>query len=219
MELASVTLARAIALIETGRLNPRGELPREKFVSLVCERFSFMEFPSKLEDFDRGKGISFKAGYFDGQSIEELSIYNDGIKIDLRSSTENGQKIITDTLEWLKAKVGITYTNGMIPRWGYLSQLVVRSEIDFDKIHSAFSRAARAISEKVTERAGENFNYRTNAISFDFPKINGERTIANFTIERRIQTPDLEKLYYSQSPTQTSDHMKILEEFERDLIE
>lgn len=218
MELANVALARAIAFIETGRFNPRGEVPRDKFVSSLRERFSFMEVPSKLEDFNRSKGITFKAGYFEGHSIEELTIYADGVKIDTRSSTEGGQQILTDTLEWLKDEVGISYIPGMIPRWGFLSQLVVRSEIDLNKIHSSLSRLSASLSNLVTERTGEPFNYRTAGLTIDFPKLTGERNIASFTIERRLSTPDSEMLFYTQSPTHTGQHLLMLQNLEESLL-
>lgn len=176
-----------------------------------------MEVPVKLEDFDRAKGITFKAGYFDGQTVEELTIYNDGIKIDLRSSTENGQKIITDTLEWLKCEAGIAYRPGMIPRWAFLSQLVVRADMDLDTIHPAFSLLVNRVSALVNERTNENFRYRTAGISFDFLKIGAEYPIASFTIERRVKTPDSEKEYYSQAPMQTGHHLEILREFEKNV--
>lgn len=218
MELSNVALARAIAFIETGRFNPRGEVPRDRFVAAVRERFSFMEWPSKLEDFDRSKGTTFKAGYFDGRAIEELTIYSDGVKIDTRSSTEDGQQILTDTLEWLKKEVGITYSPGMIPRWGLLSQLVVRSDIDLNSIHPAFSQLALSLSELVTDRVAEPFNYRVSGMTVDYPKLTGERNIASFTIERRIGTPDSEHLFYTQSPTHTAHHLLLLKNLEKSLL-
>lgn len=218
MELSNVVLARTIAFIETGRFNPRGEVSRDKFVIALRERFSFMEYPAKLEDFDRSKGISFKAGYFEGRSIEELTIYADGVKIDTRSSTEDGQQILTDTLEWLKKEVGIAYTPGMIPRWGLLSQLVVRSEIDLNRMHPAFSQLALSLSELVTDRVGEQFKFRTSGLTVDYPKLTGERNIASFTIERRVSTPDSENLFYTQSPTHTAHHLLVLQNLEESLL-
>jgi hypothetical protein len=217
VELVSVVLARSIGFVETGFLNPRGELPWQKLVSLLLERFSFMEVPAKLEDLDRSKGITFKAGYFDGQGIDVLTIYNDGIKIDLRSSTENGQKIITDSLEWLREKAGLAYRTGMIARWAYLSQFVVRSDIGLDTIHPAFSVLSEKVSEYVNQRTNEHYKYRISGISFDFPKLTADYPIAPFLIERRVKTPDSENLFYCQAPLQTTQHLEVLREFERGL--
>lgn len=217
MEIASIVLARTIGLVETGLFNPHGNVSVNKLVSLIANRFSFMSAPSKLQDFENDKGVVFKKGYFNGESIEELAIYNDGIKIDARSSTENAQAIILESLEWLKQEAGIYYAGGMIPRWAFLSQIVVRSEMNFNAIHPAFTALSERVEQVVNSRTGENFAYRFNGISVDFQKLNGDYPIAAFTLERRVKTPDEEKLYFSQAPMQTNQHFETLVEFERNL--
>jgi len=174
-----------------------------------------MEVPTKLEDFD--KGITFKGGYFEEQGIDQLIVFADGIQIDLRSSTENGQTIITDSLEWMKEEVGLAYTPGMIPRWAFLSQLVVRSDCSMDAIHPAFCCLSEKLGALVNERTNEHFKYRLSGLTFDFPRLTGDYPIAPFVIEHRVKTPDSEKLYYSQAPLQTKQHLEILQEFESNL--
>lgn len=217
MELSSILLARTIALFETGLLNPRGSVSRAELVPLIVNRFSFAEFPSKLEDFDASKGITFKHGYFNGQSIEELTIYNDGIKIDLRSSTEKGQRIILDSLQWMSKDAKITYTDGMITRWAFLSQMVVQSSINLDAVHPAYQALSKRVGALVSEAKGEDFQYRVAGINFNFERLNAEYAIAPFLIERRLKTPDSENRYYSQAPLQTEEHLEVLREFERNL--
>lgn len=214
MELSAVVLARTIGLIETALLNPRGAVARGKFVSLLQDRFAFEAIPSSVEEFQGENGAVFKAGYFQGRSIDELAIYKDGFKIDVRSSTEDGQGILLDTLEFLRREAGITYTGGMIPRWAFLSQIVVKTDLDFNRINPAIRRLQERVSEVVNRRTGEKFSYRINAFTVDFPKLTAEAPIAHFSFERRAKTPDSENLYFSQAPMQTEQHIEILQEFE-----
>jgi hypothetical protein len=176
-----------------------------------------MESPSKLEDFDASKGVTFKGGFFDGQSIDELTIYNDGVKIDTRSSTEGGQKIIVDTLEWLGDAALITYKPDMLIRWAFLSQIVVHSDIDIGAIHPAYGLLSEQIGGYVNERTGEDFKYRVNGFSCNFQKINGNYSIAQFVFERRGTTPDSQNQYYSQAPLSTLQHLDVLETFENNI--
>ncbi|HEY6845184.1 MAG TPA: hypothetical protein VI320_03110 [Terracidiphilus sp.] len=217
MQLSAVLLARAIALFETFDLNPQGKIFFPNLVPLLVERFSFQEYPQKPEQFDASKGITFKSGYFDGQAIEEFVVYNDGLKLDLGSSTEQAREMLMNTLEWLKDEVGINYSKTMIRRWGILSQLTFRSDMQMDLIHPAFAAVASEVSTEVNARAGLNLEYRASGLSFNFERPNGDIPIAAFLIERRGKALFSEDKYYSQAPLDTQSHIRVIEEFEESI--
>src|ERR1017187_2612571 len=109
MKLSAVLLARTLAFVDINELNPRGAVFLPLLVPHLVERFSFQKFPSKPEDFEEGKGVVFKDGYINGQTIEAFTVYSDGIKLDVRASTSQGRTVWLETLEGLAAKHGISY--------------------------------------------------------------------------------------------------------------
>lgn len=217
MNISAVLLARAIAIFEVAELSPSGRVFVPALVPLVAERFKFQSFPSKIEDFDASKGITFKAGYFNGFAVDELAVYNDGIKIDLTSNTRDAKEMVIDTLKWLAEKASISYVEGMVKRWGLLSQVVFHSEMDLDGISRAVGNLGCRTSAKVSERVGTSLEFRAAGLHLNFDRTMGELPIAPFLIERRAKTPFSEKKYFSQAPLDTEDHILLLEEFEREL--
>jgi len=214
VEISAILLARSIALFDVAELNPRGKVFFPKLVPMLVERFSFQKYPAKPEDFDSSKGIAFDDGYFDGQTVSNLTIYNDGIKIDVHSSTEDGKLLIRNTLRWLVEEVGITYSDQLIKRWGYLSQIIFHSDIDLDVIHPALQILGREVSTQIEARTGLPLLFKTSGVSFNFDRVNGDIPISNFSIERRAKTLQSEGKYFSAAPLETEPHINLLREFE-----
>lgn len=217
MQISAVLLARSIALFDTADLNPRGKVFLPKLIPLLAERFSFQTIPVKPEELDESKGVAFRSGYFEGQTISELTFYNDGIKVDLQSSTEEGQSFIHQTLHWLSEETGLVYSDGMIKRWGLLSQLTFHSDMDMDGIHPAFRTVADEVTTLVSARTGLPLTFRTSGLSFNFERVNGDIPIATFSIERRAKSLHSENKYFSQAPIQTTEHIRILTELEKSI--
>jgi aerobic-type carbon monoxide dehydrogenase small subunit (CoxS/CutS family) len=91
--------------------------------------------------------------------------------------------------------------------------LAFRDERDWHQFHNPKDMAPTS----KTRQGDRRLACRSNAITFDFSKLNAEYALAPFTIERRIKTPDSEREYFSQAPMQTGQHFQLLQEFERDL--
>jgi hypothetical protein len=218
VEISAILLARSIALFDVTDLNPRGKVFFPKLVPMLVERFSFQKYPIKLEEFDASKGISFDEGYFEGHTVSNFTLYNDGIKMDLQTSTEDAQSLIEKTLHWLVEAAGITYSDGMIKRWGFLSNIIFHSDIDLDVIHPALRDLAKEVTLRVEERTGLPLIFKTSGISFNFERVNGDIPISNFSIERRAKTRHSEGKYFSAAPLQTEAHIKLLREFEDKVI-
>ena len=112
MRLSAVLLARAIALFDVAELNPFGKVFLPDLVVVISERFRFQKFPSSPADFNQEKGLEFEDGYYEGETISNLTIYNDGIKIDTCNSTNTGKRILLSSLTWLANNHGIAYEEG-----------------------------------------------------------------------------------------------------------
>src|SRR5438876_2354241 len=119
MQLSAILLARVIGFIELNDLNPRGRVNYPMVVPLLIDRFKFAKYPQKAEDFDEQKGIDFSDGHSGEVSLDKLTIWHNGVGLDVRSSTDDARGILDATLNWLKKEAGLTYSAGMIKRWAY----------------------------------------------------------------------------------------------------
>jgi hypothetical protein len=217
MQVLSVVLARSIAFFDVGELNPSGRASLHNMIPMLKERFAFQFVPTKPEEFQQAEGIEFKSGFFEGQLIANMTLYNDGIKVDLHSSTEEAQVFLRKTLQWLADNAGITYREGILRRWGFLSQLTYQSNVDLDLVNPALQEVGHETSLVVNERTGLDVQYRTNQIFLNFDRAYKDPPVAPFSIERRAKQPFEDGKYFSSAPLQTKDHIRILEKFESSL--
>jgi hypothetical protein len=219
LKLSAVLLARAIALFDVADLSPSGRVFFPALVPLIVERFSFQQFPNKPEDFDVSNGTSFKTGFIDGLAVEELTLYNDGIKLDLASSTADSKRILLDSLRWLSTVTNVVYRDDMIQRWAWLSQLTFYSGINLDGVSRAFEVLGSRLTVSISSRLGMPCEFRASGLSFNFERVAGNIPISSFLIERRAKTAFSESKYYSQAPLETDQHIEFLQEFEQNLLE
>jgi hypothetical protein len=88
MKLASVALARTLGFVELSDLNPHGRVYFPAVVAALVKRFGFQKYPTKPEDFDEQKGITFEDGYTGEVVIEKVTVWSGLIAVDLRTSTQ-----------------------------------------------------------------------------------------------------------------------------------
>jgi hypothetical protein len=217
VKVLSIALARSIALFDVGELNPAGKASVHNLIPMIADRFAFKFVPTKPEDFQDKDGLEFKAGYFDGQLIANMTLYNDGIKVDLHSSTEEAQILLRGTLEWLGREAGLNFSEKMLSRWAFLSQITYHSDVDIDVVNPALRSVGEEVSHLVNERTRLATHFRINQIFLNFDRTYHDAPLAPFSIERRAKTPYEEGKYFSAAPLQTQDHIRILEQFERAL--
>lgn len=215
MNVSAVLLARTIALFDVADLSPRGELFGPRLVDILKERFQFSKVST--EDVDQ-KGIVFKTGQYEGQTILDLTLYDDGIKLDLQSSTDDGKRFLIENLTQLANEGVISFRPDMVKRWGFVSNLSFYSEYDLDElVHPALLRLGNKVEGLVRERAGLSLNFRAASVDLNFDRTILNPAISSFSIQRRGSTPFGEKKYFSASPLETRDHISLLASLEKEL--
>ena len=214
MKLSAVLLARTIAFLDINELNPRGVVFFPKLVPALVERFNFQNFPSKPEDFDESKGVKFSVGYFGGHTIDEMTVFNDGIVLSTRSSTSHGKEIITNTLEWLAANHGITYAEDTVSRWNYVSNLAFNSDVDLNFVSPALSDFIARLGTEMKDDIRVAGDFHVESITFDIDRTSGVKQLTPFKIERRSKIEFSQGKYFSAAPLQTQVHISLLEQFE-----
>ncbi|MGC2111095.1 MAG: hypothetical protein WA655_16385 [Candidatus Korobacteraceae bacterium] len=219
MRLSAVTLARVLAFVETFDLNPQGTVFFPDLVAKLVEKCGFQKFPQTLQDFDEQKGVDFLAGRWGRINIEKLTVYNNGILLDTRVSTSISEQVLSEALEWVR-QVGVVYQPQMIKRKGFLSSFSFYSDAPLLGPTTAFNKLEQSLSRIIQERTGLNLVHQPTRLDFDFDRTVAQQLpIAMFTIQRRAVTPFSENKYFTEAPLRSEEHVALIEEFERDVLE
>ncbi len=217
MELESVLLARASAWVEPVDLDPRGAVFYPDLTKALVARYSFQKFPQKLEDFDESKGVTFGVGRLGDAVIEQLLIYTYGIVLDTRVSTQESRRLLEEAFEWGRKELGFVYKPDMVKRWQYASQVTFRSTALMTGANSAVGKLAASVAKVVADTMGENLKYDLAILSVDYDQLTRKHPLGRFSIQRRDNTPFSENKYFSDAPLPTDIHIRLLEQFEKDL--
>jgi hypothetical protein len=220
MKLVAITKARALAMIELDELNIGGKVRFVDCITPLVNRYGFAVFPQKQEDFDlEGKGVRFESGKSGDLTIDSLVIYNGALYIDTFSSTIDSQKILTEMLEWGRDALGLSYKDGMIKKWAYISNIIFYTDFP---ILASFSKPLHKLAQKtsqVTEKLFGGLKYQPLSISIGHDPSVRKHGIASLVIQHRVNTLIAENKYFSEAPLPTDLHIKFLKEFEADVLE
>jgi hypothetical protein len=203
--------------IESVELNPRAKSFFPDTVKALVDRYGFLKYPQKLEEFDETKGITFASGRFNKQVIEQIQIFTYGLVLDTRISTEESKRLLEEALVWASDVLGINYDPKKTYRWQYVSSLTFTSDV-FPK---SMPRPVRSLAESVSQALGssinENRTYEVVNLSLDYDQLTRKHPLGAFTIQRRENTPFGENKYFSSAPLPTEMHLKLLQNFEQEL--
>src|SRR5947209_12633647 len=133
MELLSVIRARSIWLFDLQDLNPRGKDIESHLIDWMRDHCHFSKCPSSIYDRDANQALTFTNGSFQVReeffiSVDMMSIYNDGLVADTRSSTKDTDAFLEDVLNSAVRDFSLVYKPEMIRQKLYISELNVRSD-------------------------------------------------------------------------------------------
>jgi len=77
---------------------------------------------------------------------------------------------------------------------------------------------AESVTKSVTGATGENLKYELASFSISYDLLTRKHALGSFSIQRRDNTPFSENKYFSDAPLPTDLHIKLLEQFEADLV-
>lgn len=219
MKLAAVTLARTLAFIETADVNPSGRIFYPDLVRKIVERYNFQVFPQTPEQCDELKGVEFRAGKIGDSVIDTFKIFSTLLVAETRSSTTASKQVIEDILAWSKQEFGLTYESSMVKQWAYVSQVTFYSDLSLlGAFSTPLSRLATKTGAAVSELWQDSISYETTALAIGHDPLRRQNSIASFTLSRRADAAWRENKYFSEAPLPTELHVKLLEEFEADVV-
>lgn len=219
MKLLSIKQARSIWLIYLIELNPRG-LNLLTLIKPMIEKYKFQIYPTKPDEFGFGKEtieIKFCGGNFQKSPQQnigfDLTIYNDGLIVDTRSSTDDSDAILKELLTWISIEINLVPYQDVLRSKLYLSELYVQTKKKLNSLNHKLAGFAKQLTSLIVGHEHHHISFETSGISFwtDPGVVNPP---GSFKFERVIDVPFNTNRYYSAAPLQTDTHLKILNELE-----
>lgn len=221
MQLITINIARSIWLFNLYDLNPRGRAFGPDLYEWLKATYGFTNLQRSPESGGKIESIKFldgkfKCGYEEDGTEKcihvELSMYNDGVLADTRSSTKDADQFLNDVLTSAAKQFSLAYQPNMIRKKLYYSELDIKLGKEFNFLNPQLQGFAGKISSLLD---GVPFEFSGLAFSVH---PNPPWQYSPFKIERRINTPWPENRYFSCAPLHTEDHIALLKEFEQNLL-
>lgn len=212
MQLLSVQRARSIWLFDTYDLNPRGKDIGSTLIDWLKTKYQFTKVPANVNDLDETKALCYTGGQFrvGRESVSvELRIYGDGVVGDTRSSTEDTDFFLSDVLQSAAKEFGLPYTQEIIRKQLYVSELTVRTDKTLPSVNPKMAEFARKLGQAI----GATSSPELASIAF-WPDVLPSPAAAIFKFERKWGAEFSENRYYARAPLQTSKHLEILQDLE-----
>src|SRR5262245_22198334 len=184
----------------------------------IMERFQFAAAPTNLPG--ASEGFKFQEGKLVFREstivIKELTIFNDGLSVDVYSSTEDARLVIDQVLMTC-GELGLR--EPITPPFILLNSLLV---VDFptalNKLVADFDKLSKIIASNIDIARREDLR----VIEFQMDPSLLPRELANlnptaFRLERRVNTEYGQNRFFSFAHTDTEKHLNILRQIE-DLI-
>jgi hypothetical protein len=218
MKLLSVIIAKSLWLFPVFDLNPKGQ-SLFPVMDWLIKTYKFQIFPPANDPFDLAKGIKFENGIFQNkegnQIILSLTVYNDGLVADTRSSTQDSDAFLEEMLTTISEPFKLQSFESVTRRNTYLSQLFISTDKSLEKINPKLNELARFLSDNV--EGYKNLSYEFASLSFGTENA-GTISPHPFIFERAVNTPFSENRYYSSASLATNKHLELLEKLENILV-
>jgi hypothetical protein len=217
MKLLAVRMARSIWLVPTYFFNPRGIFTRP-MIEAMKVRYSFLKTPLDNPFPKPEEGYKYENGAFNGKNgsviITSMTIHNDGIVVDTRSSTDDGDAFLEDAITWGNKEFGLQPYAALPINKIYASELNVVFENAPLILNPKLSKFINDVSSAFVGLGKGNVDFLGFQLTTD-TSVSDKTAPAVFRFEREISTAHSENRYYSLAPTTTDEHIKLLEKLEK----
>jgi len=214
MKLLAVRVARSIWLVPRNFLNPRGAFT-QAVIEAIKNRYSF--FKSPLDNPPPPvEAHKYEGGKFNGKRgdilIVSMALHNDGIVVDTRSSTDDGDAFLEDMISWVGKEYSLPSHTELPIKKLYASEL----NVVFSNSPAIFNSKLTPFLNAVSSAIGNDKIGKADFLGFHLgTDQTRSKAPFEFKFEREVNTTFEENRYYSFSPTKTEIHIKLLEQLEQ----
>jgi hypothetical protein len=215
MQIASVLLARYYGLVQIEDLNAGGTVYFPEIVAALVQRYGFMKYPIKPEEFDEEKGVEFLDGRAGKQVIDKIIILNSGIYLDTQTNTTVSERLWYELMDWSVETFGISFKREMVKRCAYVSNVTFYSDAPLLTVNPIFDEIGTLVTSEVEKNFGKRLDYEPAAVSITYDQLSTKIGPAAFTLQRREGVPFEENKYFSTAPLRTEVHLDLIEKWEK----
>ena len=213
MKLLTIEMSRVTALFRMARPSGQPYLPH--VAAQLAERYRFGGAPNSIGDLG-GNKVEFKQGLFEGNAIETLDIYNDGIVVASRSDSDFIDQFIDDLSLWLEKNHGLSVIETHTVRKMYDSTLLVETDGDIFKPLDAYAGVLRMIEKTLQDSSGLSVQYQNFGLVLSADQTqNPALKPIPFRFERKEGIEFSRCQFFTSAPLRTKQHLEILEQLEQ----
>ena len=213
MKLLEIEMSRVTALFRMTRRSGQPYLPH--IVAQVAERYRFGSSPHSIDE-QGGNRAEFRHGLFEGNAIEALEIYNDGIIVKSRSDTDFIDEFIVDFVAWLEGDHGYSMIETHTVSRMYDSTLLIETDRDVFQPFEAYAEILKMIEKALQDSSGLEIAYQNFGLTLSADQTrNSALKPAPFRFERKEGIEFSRHQFYSTAPLKTKQHLGILERLEQ----
>jgi hypothetical protein len=199
------------------------EAPADPFyitgiVEAIRQRYEFFEVPTKVGDLDPKAGVQFLVGRFEGSVIAKMVIYENGISAEGPVNTDVLDKFLDDIFAWTTAEFGVSHQDNSSVRRTYLSGIEVVPDMTLEKWAIPLDELRTTLTSMLTDQGFEIPPYEFNGFSLHMDGAETESMPlrpVRFVFEHRAGHPYGDNVYFSECPTTTDQHLRLLGVLER----
>lgn len=217
MKQVNVLLARAVAFCEIADFAPRGGVFTPELVKEAVQRYEFQKFPTTYDEWRADAGAQFLGGHEGKTVIDKVSIWDYGIFMETRHSTEESKRLLVELFQWARERFGFDFREDRI-KWAYVSGISFYSDAAI-LTTPPINKLAQKTSTELAKIWGEEANYEPSGFVISHDPLERKYARAALSLQRRAEAPFSEGKYFSEAPLPTSTHIKLLEEYEQDVLE
>lgn len=215
MKLISIQSARAVWLVSLNQINPRGRNILPLVIALI-ERYKFEKRPDAKSLTEVPTKIVFDVGSFlgaDGYPVYVgLTVHDDGLVVQTRSSTLDAEHFLEDMFSWLAKDYQLPAASELSIRKLYMSDVIVQLDRPLNVFNERVARFARSLESGLGEMQPKPMRLVNINFATDPGETNQQQ--AALRIEHAVGTSFRENKFYSSAPIHTHEHLRLLERFE-----
>ncbi|MGA8573757.1 MAG: hypothetical protein ACLP7A_14420 [Desulfobaccales bacterium] len=216
MKLLSINLARSLWFFNLLEINPKGLNLYPIIIPILVDSYKFKQYPSVNDVVDETKGVKFEYGEFINRGgnalIINMTIFNDGITAETRSSTNDSDAFLTEILTRLSQELQLPFYKEILRKICYASQVYVTTNKALELINPKVKEISKYLSNNAS--GFEEISFELGGLTF-WPDQKYTNKPFNFIFERILNVPFSENKYYSAAPLSTDKHLELLNKLER----
>ena len=213
MKLLAIEKSRVTALFRMERPSGQPYLPH--IASGLSERYQFGGAPNSFADYS-GNKVEFRHGLFEGNAIDMLDVYSDGIIVSSRSDSDCIDLFIGDLSLWLNTAHDVSVVETHTVNKMYESTLLVECEREIFRALDEYSIIARMIESALQESSGLEIQYQNFGISLSADQSqNPFLKPMPFRFERKEGIEFSRHQFFTTAPLKTKQHLEVLTQLEQ----